>query len=165
MSNEHNSTETAAGRPGESSAATANTLTMTRIFKAPRDLVFAAWMDPDQLAQWWAPEHLHTPRETVTIEPRVGGMWAATMVMDDGGMEFPSTGTFTRMDPPSGFELRHEPNEFFAWPVTVNVAFEDVDGGTRLTVVQHFHTETFDSGNALLGWGSQLEKLRVLLAA
>jgi uncharacterized protein YndB with AHSA1/START domain len=162
MSTEPNSTETA--RPGESAEATANTLTMTRIFKAPRELVFAAWIDPDQLAQWWGPDHLHTPRETVVVEPRVGGAWAATMVMDDNGMEFPSTGTFARFDPPNGFELRHEPNQFFAFSASVAVTFEDVDGGTRMTMVQHFDTESFDFGDSILGWGTQLEKLRRLLA-
>ena len=162
MSTEPNSTETA--RPGESAAATANTLTMTRIFNAPRELVFAAWIDPDQLAQWWGPEHLHTPRETVTVEPRVGGTWAATMVMDDNGMEFPSTGTFTRIDPPNGFELYNEPNQFFAFSASVAVTFEDVDGGTRMTIVQHFDTESFDFGDSILGWGTSLEKLRRLLA-
>lgn len=163
-SSEPNSTDTAAGRPGESATATANTLTMTRIFDAPRELVFAAWTDPDQLAQWWGPDQLHTPRGSVRVEPRLGGVWQATMVMDDGGQEFPTSATFTRFDPPNGFELHDGPTEFFAFDTDLTVTFEDVDGGTRMTILQNFHTPSFDFGDSILGWGTSLEKLRRQLA-
>ena len=56
------------------------TILITRIFEAPREVVFAAWLDPDQVAEWYGPEHFTTPREKITIEPRVGGRWDVTMV-------------------------------------------------------------------------------------
>jgi len=153
-------------RPGEGAVVGGgNTLTITRMFEAPRDLVFQAWTDPDQLTQWWGPEHLHTPRESVTVEPHVGGTWAATMVMDDGGQEFPTSAKFTSIDPPNGFVLHDEPNEFFPFASQLRVDFEEVGGGTRMTIVQHFDTESFDFGDSILGWGTSLEKLRRLLAA
>ncbi|HEV7168046.1 MAG TPA: SRPBCC domain-containing protein [Micrococcaceae bacterium] len=153
-------------RPGESAVVGGgNTLTITRIFEAPRELVFQAWTDPDQLAQWWGPEQLHTPRESVIVEPQVGGTWAATMVMDDGGQEFPTSARFTSFDPPKGFAMHDEPNEFFPFASELKVDFEEVDGGTRMTIVQHFDTESFDFGDSILGWGTSLEKLRRLLAA
>ncbi len=172
MSTEPNSTVTNAGeaqavpaRPGESAVVGGgNTLTITRIFDAPRDLVFRAWTDPDQLAQWWGPEHLHAPRESVTVEPRVGGVWAATMVMDDGGQEFPTSAAFTQIDPPNGFALHDGPNEIFPFASDLSVSFEELDGGTRMTIVQSFHTESFDFGDSILGWGTSLEKLRRVLA-
>jgi hypothetical protein len=34
-------------------------LIITRVFDAPRDLVFNAWTDPKHVAQWWGPERLH----------------------------------------------------------------------------------------------------------
>lgn len=166
MSTEPNTSETPAApaRPGESAVAGGNTLTITRIFDAPRELLFQAWTDPDQLAQWWGPEQLHTPRDTVTIEPRVGGIWSANMVMNDGGQEFPKSGTFTRIDPPNGFALHDGPNEFFPWASDLSVSFEELDGGTRMTIVQSFDTESFDFGDSILGWGTSLEKLRRVLA-
>jgi uncharacterized protein YndB with AHSA1/START domain len=35
---------------------------ITRIFDAPRELVFRAWTDPDHVAQWFGPERFDTPR-------------------------------------------------------------------------------------------------------
>ena len=50
---------------------------ITRIFDAPRERVFKAWTDPDQVAAWYGPEHFDTPRERIHIDPRVGGMMPA----------------------------------------------------------------------------------------
>jgi uncharacterized protein YndB with AHSA1/START domain len=86
------------------------------------------------------------------------------MVMNDGGQEFPTNATFTRIDPPNGFVLHDGPNEFFPFASDLSVALEEVDGGTRMTIVQTFHTESFDFGDSILGWGTSLEKLRGLLA-
>ena len=62
---------------------------ITRIFDAPRDLVFQAWTDPDQVAQWYGPDGFDTPRETVTIDLRVGGRYELRMVQKDSGAVFP----------------------------------------------------------------------------
>ncbi|WP_146070336.1 SRPBCC domain-containing protein [Arthrobacter sp. GMC3] len=161
MSNEPTTTDST--RAGEGMEASTNTLKIVRIFKAPRELVFAAWTDPDQLAQWWGPKELNTPREKVAVDARVGGTWTATMVMPDGSMEFPTTAKFTRIDPPNGFEMREEPGDVFPFAVTVSATFEDVDGGTRMTVEQHFDVESFDFSDSILGWGSSLEKMHALL--
>jgi len=150
-------------RPGEGMDAGANTLKIVRVFKAPRELVFAAWTDPDQLAQWWGPKELHTPRESVSVEARVGGTWTATMVMNETGQEFPTTTKFTSIDPPNGFAMREEAGDVFPFAVTMTATFEEVDGWTTMTVVQHFDVESFDFDNSILGWGTSLEKLRALL--
>ncbi|WP_054012110.1 SRPBCC family protein [Arthrobacter sp. ERGS1:01] len=150
-------------RTGESMDAAANTLTIVRVFNAPRELVFAAWTDPDQLAQWWGPKELYTPREKVAVDPTVGGTWTATMVMKETGMEFPSTAKFISIDPPRGFEMREEAGDIFPFAVTMTATFEELDGRTTMTVVQHFDVDNFDFSNSILGWGSQMEKLRDLL--
>src|SRR5690348_1603810 len=61
---------------------------ITRIFDAPREEVFKAWTDPDEVAAWYGPEHMVVPREKVRIDPRVGGRWELTMVQRGGCMEF-----------------------------------------------------------------------------
>jgi uncharacterized protein YndB with AHSA1/START domain len=48
--------------------ATSRQVLIPRVFKAPRDLVFRAWTDPDHVAQWFGPEHFYTPRESVVID-------------------------------------------------------------------------------------------------
>jgi hypothetical protein len=70
-------------------AASDQQVLITRIFDAPREQVFAAWTDPDQVAAWYGPQHFDTPRETVLIEPRVGGRYELTMVEHGTGREHP----------------------------------------------------------------------------
>lgn len=43
---------------------------------------------------------MHTPRDTVEIDLRPGGVFRLTMVMDDGSGEFPTDMRFTVVDPP-----------------------------------------------------------------
>src|SRR5258708_35780887 len=61
---------------------------ITRIFDAPREQVFKAWTDPDEVAAWYGPEHMDVPREKVRIDLRVGGRWELTMVQRGGGTKF-----------------------------------------------------------------------------
>jgi uncharacterized protein YndB with AHSA1/START domain len=53
---------------------------ITCIFDAPRERVFKAWTDPDQVAAWYGPEHFDTPRDRIHIDLRVGGRYELTMV-------------------------------------------------------------------------------------
>jgi len=46
-------------------------LTITRIFDAPRELVFKAWTDPKMLARWWGPHGFTNP--VCEVDVRVGG--------------------------------------------------------------------------------------------
>ena len=73
--------------------------TITRIFDAPRDLVWRAWTDPDSAAAWWHPRGIETPRESVRIDARVGGGYAYTMIAPDG-REFPTAGVYREVTPP-----------------------------------------------------------------
>jgi len=58
-------------------------ITMTRIFDAPPELVYRAFVDPDQLCQWFGPVGFSVPCETVQIDARVGGFQRFVMVSDD----------------------------------------------------------------------------------
>ena len=53
---------------------------ITRIFDAPRERVFKAWTDPDEVAAWYGPEHMDAPRER--IQHRPARRWA--LGADDG---------------------------------------------------------------------------------
>ena len=52
-------------------------VTLTRILKAPRDLVWRAWTDPAMLKEWWGPEQFTNP--VVEGDIRVGGVLHITM--------------------------------------------------------------------------------------
>jgi uncharacterized protein YndB with AHSA1/START domain len=58
-------------------------LTLTRIFDAPPELVYRAFVDPDQLCQWFGPVGFSVPYESVHIDARPGGYQRLVMVSDD----------------------------------------------------------------------------------
>lgn len=72
-------------------------LTLTRVFDAPRDLVFKMWTDPKHLAQWWGPHHFTNP--VCEVDARVGGTILIHMRAPDG-IEHPMTGRFVEITPP-----------------------------------------------------------------
>lgn len=61
-------------------------LTIVREFKAPRDLVFAAWTNPERARQWWMPAAfvLLEARMDVRMDVREGGAWFRRMRGPDG---------------------------------------------------------------------------------
>jgi uncharacterized protein YndB with AHSA1/START domain len=56
---------------------------LTRVFDAPRDLVFQTMMDPALIPQWWGPRRYKTVVDK--MDPRVGGTWRFGNIADDGG--------------------------------------------------------------------------------
>ena len=73
---------------------------ITRVFDAPRELVWRAWTDPEEAAIWWHPRGVRTPRESVHIDARVGGRYAYTMIAPDGA-EYPTAGVYREITPPT----------------------------------------------------------------
>ena len=61
---------------------TTQELIISRVFDAPRELVYRAFTDPDQLAQWFGPVGYSVPRDTIEIEARPGGPERFVMVKD-----------------------------------------------------------------------------------
>jgi uncharacterized protein YndB with AHSA1/START domain len=73
-------------------------LRITRIFDAPRELVYRAFVDPDQLAQWFGPVGFSVPRDTVDVDARVGGHQRFVMINDDDpSFRSPVDATFTEV--------------------------------------------------------------------
>ena len=54
-------------------------ITITRVFDAPRELVFKAWTEPAQFAEWFGGRGATIPLESVEMDVRPGGTWRATM--------------------------------------------------------------------------------------
>ncbi len=55
---------------------------VSRVFAAPRELVYRAFTDPDQLGQWFGPAGFSVPFETVQSDVRTGGFLRFTLVSD-----------------------------------------------------------------------------------
>jgi uncharacterized protein YndB with AHSA1/START domain len=80
-------------------------LTITRVFKAPRELVFDAWTNPQHFARWFGGKDVDIPIDTVSMDVRPGGSWKATMVLPDGGHQIHWLGEYVEVDPPERLVL------------------------------------------------------------
>jgi len=107
------------------------TIIGSRIFDAPRDLVFSAFTDPEHLAQWWGPNGFTTT--THSFEFRAGGVWRFVMHGPDG-RDYQNRITFDEIVKPERIVYHHggaddvEPVQF-----KTTVTFDDLGGKTRLT--------------------------------
>lgn len=73
--------------------------TLTRDFAAPRELVFRAFIEPEQFVRFWAPAGSAVPLSSVTIEPWAGGRLEYTTVTDTG-VGHPTMCTFLAVEEP-----------------------------------------------------------------
>lgn len=141
-------------------------LELVRTYAAPRQLVWDAWTDPDQMAQWWGPRGLTTPRESIELDLRPGGRLSFDMVDDATGARYPNGGTFREVEPPARLVWDDDGFPDGSGKGTATVTFEETaPGSTTLTV--HLVADFSDTvrAGAEQGWGSQLDKLVDLLAA
>jgi uncharacterized protein YndB with AHSA1/START domain len=102
----------------------------TREYDAPRALVFAAFTDPEHLAQWWGPNGFKTT--TLSFDMRPGGIWRFVMHGPDG-REYQNRITYEEVVPPERIVFRHgggddvEPVQF-----RQTITFENLGGKTRI---------------------------------
>lgn len=137
---------------------------ITRIFEAPRDRVFRAWTEPDQVAAWFGPEHMDTPRDRIHIDLRVGGRYELTMV-NPGGGEFAIGYEIIELVEPELIVLRSDPMPGVGMhePTVVRVEFHDHGAKTRMTLRDApLPPEGRDHAEA--GWTAALDKLGVVVA-
>ena len=135
---------------------------ITRVFDAPLDLVFQAWTDPDQVAQWYGPDGFDTPRESVTIELRVGGRYELEMVQQASGARFPVRYEVIELDPPRLLVLRSEPMPQVGMhePTVTRIELHDHGEKTRMSLSDGPYTE---SAHAEAGWNAAFGKLDAVL--
>jgi uncharacterized protein YndB with AHSA1/START domain len=134
---------------------------VTRVFEAPREQVFEAWTDPDQVAAWYGPEGMEAPREKVAIDLRVGGRWELTMV--GGGREMAIGYEIVELAPPELIVLRSDPKPEMGMPdpVVLRVEFHDHGEKTRMTLSDGPYPG--GAGHAEAGWAAAFEKLAGLV--
>lgn len=142
-------------------------LVMTRVYPAPRALVFRAWTDAAHFAQWFGPHGTSLP--VCTLDPRPGGslhflhrhadglnVWVAGQFHEVAPPERLAFGTWFsdetggRVERP-GFNLES----------TILVTFDEHPAGTRVTIRQ---TGLLSDQGEIQGWRETLDRLAGHLA-
>ncbi len=139
---------------------------MTRIFDAPRELVYRAFTDPDQLARWFGPVGCWVPRESIEVEVRVGGHLRFVMTAPDGPS--PVDATFTEVVDNELLAAAMEASGIpgVAGPLRVHLRLEFHDEGrgkTRLELRQGPFATGQLGADTHAGWESSFTKLDALL--
>ncbi len=137
---------------------------ITRIFDAPRERVFEAWTNPDELAAWYGPEQFEAPRERITIDLRIGGRWELTMVRRDGGGEFAIGYEILELVEPELLVMRSDPMPEMGMDegTILRVELHDHGKKTRMTLSDG-PLPAAGRGPAEAGWNAALDKLGATL--
>jgi uncharacterized protein YndB with AHSA1/START domain len=152
-------------------------MVVTRVFDAPRALVWKAWTDPKYVMQWWGPKGFTAT--VCKIDFRVGGKFLYCTRMPDG-QEFWNGGEYHEIIPhekivssmyfadsegnkvdPAQVGIEHEAIEG-AYDVTI---FEDLGNGqTKLTMIGNETMEDAKGSGQFEGWIEMLDKLTAVVA-
>ncbi len=145
------------------------TLVLSRVFDAPRDLVFKVWTDPKHVAQWWGPNGFTNP--VCELDVRPGGAIRIDMRGPDGVI-YPMKGVFHEIVEPERLVFTSsalEDEEGHPQLVALTtVTFAEVNGKTKLTVQVVVVTSGPAAAGALAGmeqgWTEMLDRLAEELA-
>ncbi len=137
-------------------------LLLTRVFDAPRQLVFEAWTRPEHLRHWWGPQGFTLPICEVDLRP--GGAFRLGMRGPDG-TDYPFPGVYEEIVAPERLvtlgTIRGKPGS----EVRTTVTFEELGGKTKVTVRQVYFFEADEATRgATVGWTQSLDRLGELLA-
>jgi uncharacterized protein YndB with AHSA1/START domain len=155
---------------------------ITRVFDAPRQLLWKAWTDPKLLSEWWGPNCFTTPVCKMDVRP--GGSYRIVMRSPEG-VDFPLKGRYDEVVPPEllvyTVDLSEHPADWHELltkqlegreadtsRLLCRVTFEDEGGKTRLTIRSTFDSsmlrDAFVRMGMETGWGEMLAKLGTLLS-
>jgi uncharacterized protein YndB with AHSA1/START domain len=105
---------------------TAREINFTRVYDAPREEVWRAWTEPDQLARWWGKRGWNTPPESVTADVRPGGVFRLNSINEETGAEMPLEAVYRDVVPPERLSFGDEGS-------VATVTFTDLgDGRTEM---------------------------------
>ena len=132
-----------------------NSVRLVEVFDAPRELVFAAWTEPEQLKQWWGPGFFETVSAEVDLRP--GGRYE--LLLEPGSMRL--VGEFREVSPPHRlvYTWRWAENVPDTRESLVTVEFRELGEQTEVVLL---HDDFAGRGPVDMydeGWRSGLEKL------
>jgi uncharacterized protein YndB with AHSA1/START domain len=142
-------------------------ITITRVFDAPRALVFKAWTDPKHLVQWWGPKGFTNP--VCEIDARAGGTLRIHMRGPDGNV-YPMKGVIREIIAPerlvfTNIAVDASGNHLLEGLTTV--VFAEEGGKTKMTLHSRAAAvvemaAAYLQGMAM-GWTQSIDKLEVFV--
>ena len=135
-------------------------LHVTRVFDAPRELVFRCMIEPEHLTHFWGPVGVSTPIENITIDARPGGAFETVMVNDSDGAQYPSRGVYVEVVAPERLVWR-EPD---IGMITSATFVQLDDNRTEVRIHQTNVPEMFRTAEAQAGFKTSLDRFAAYLA-
>ena len=150
-----------AARVGNSAATelTERALVITRVFDAPRGLVFKAWAEPEHLAHWWGPTDFTLPSCTINFRP--GGAYRFHMRSPEGADHW-LRGVYREIVEPERLVFTYAWEDAEGKPgheTLVTVTFEEFGGKTKLTLHQSVFESVSVRAEHQSGWTECLDRL------
>ncbi|MFC4114946.1 SRPBCC family protein [Nonomuraea zeae] len=134
---------------------------ITRVFNAPRELVWASWTEPERFSRWFGPASLATPVGRITLDARPGGIWRASLLGDEG-FEVTLDGTYREVEAPGRLVFTtgdpDRPGDAPASVVTIQLV--EADGKTEMRFHQYgVNTDQEHAEQARSGWAEFFDRL------
>jgi len=133
-------------------------ITMTRVFDAPRDLVWREWTEPERFADWYGGPAGEVPLSSVEMDVREGGAWRLTMIYE--GREIPWKGQYVEVVEPERlvFTVSDQPHDDAYELVTVVLA-DLGDGRTEMLFRQTGQMTAAQYRAAGSGWTGFFDRM------
>jgi uncharacterized protein YndB with AHSA1/START domain len=148
-------------KPSKDPGQAKNELVITRVFDAPRKLVFEVWTDRAHVVQWWGPHGFKTTVYEMDVRP--GGRWYYSMRGPDGN-DYAFDGVFLEVTEPERLVFEGAIHGDASQKVWTEVIFAEEGDKTKITVHQVFSFESAATQGAPIGWNQQLDRLVAYLA-
>jgi uncharacterized protein YndB with AHSA1/START domain len=134
-------------------------LVITRVFDAPRELVFKAWTDARHAMSWWGPRDY--PAIHMEMDLRPGGAWRGRLRSTASGEELGLGGVFREVAPPERvvFTFAWEEEGERGLETLVTVTFAELDGKTQMTFRQTPFQSIEERDGHRGGWSSSFDRL------
>jgi uncharacterized protein YndB with AHSA1/START domain len=139
-------------------------VTITRVFQAPRELVWRAWTEPERLATWWGPRGWSTDPRDVTMDVRPGGTFRVRSV-SDAGAPMTTAGVYREVAEPERLVLEERSEDSWHDGAVSTVTLTDLgDGRTEMVLLSAIRTTDELGEMAAGGMRGAIDRLAELLA-
>ena len=107
-------------------------LHFSRVFDAPRQLVFSCMVEPEHLTHFWGPIGVSAPLDQITVDARPGGAFTTVMVNDTDGSTCPTRAHYLEVTAPERLSWIEDQSG-----MTVTATFTDLgDNRTQVDIHQ-----------------------------